>query len=148
MPLADSPITEFPSSEDQSLARKSSKTIAEFGGSFPQISLVGDGIDCPVPPGAVQQFAKILSLMAAGQPVEVVPGLPELTVQQAARFLDFTEGHINELLDDNVLEHRQDGDLRFIKRDSLLQFEQEHRRSSVILARLTQEAQEMGLYDD
>lgn len=148
MSLANLPIAPSLTSEEQSLARVSSETIAKFGNSLPQFSLVSDGIDCPLPTGATQQVFKILALMADGQPVEIVPGLAELTVHQAATFLDETEGYVNELLDDSDLTFRQEGDQRLIQRESLLEFAQEKRRSGDLLAKITQDAQEMGLYED
>ena len=148
MSLANIHLAAIPTFEDQSLARVSSDTIARFGDSLPKVSLVGDGIDCPIPPGAAEQLAKILVLMADGQPTEVVPGLPELTVRQAAKFLGFTEGHINELLQDNQLEHRQDGSQVLISRDSLFQFEQEYKVSRAAMAEVVRLSEEMGLYDD
>lgn len=148
MSLANIPIAGFPTVEDQSLARASSETITKFGNLLPPVRLVGDGINCLIPPGAVQQVAKMLFLMADGQPVEVVPALTELTVHQVANFLGFTKGHINELLQDNILEYRWDGDQRLILRESLLQFEQEYRAGRAAMAEVTSLSQKMGLYND
>lgn len=148
MSLANITQSVIPSSEEQSLARASSETILKFGNSLPEVSLVGDGLDCPIPSSAAQQVAKMLVLMADGQPVEVVPGLPELTVHQAAMFLGEPEGYVKELLRDNLLEHRQDGDQLLIKRDSLLEFEQEQKISRAAMDEVVRLSVEMGLYDE
>jgi len=71
----------------------------------------------------------------------------ELTVAQAAKFLDMSEGCVNEFLDDEIIAFRLVNDERWVQRDSLLEFEADYREGREFMAEITQMAQEMGLYD-
>jgi len=79
---------------------------------------------------------------------DLFPAISEYTVVQAAQILDMSEGCVNELLDDNVIEYRQSGNERLVQRDSLLEFNTDYREGLRVLAEITQEWQEMGLCDD
>lgn len=79
--------------------------------------------------------------------LETAQIVSELTVEQAAEILGFTEGHVNEILDDNGLKYRQQGDQRLIQRKSLLEFEREYKAGRAAMAELVRLSEEMGLYD-
>jgi hypothetical protein len=81
------------------------------------------------------------------QDIEMFPSLPELTVAQAAQFLDMSEGCVEGLLDLGILEFRLDDGRRLVQRDRLLEYESDYRRGLEALAEITRESQEMGLYD-
>jgi len=87
--------------------------------------------------------------LATNKPdIDLFPVSSECTVAQAAKILDMSEGCAEELLDDNVIEYRQNGDERLVQRDSLLEFNTDYREGLRELAQITREWQEMGLYDD
>ncbi len=148
MSLAKVSVFDSSSPEDQSLAQSLTEAFERFGKPLPPVSLVGEGLDCPLPPTAAAQLVGMLQMMAEGVPVEVVPAVSELTVHQAAKYLGDPEGYVNELLQDNQLEHRHDGDQIWIKRDSLVAFEQQSKKSRAALDELVRLSEEMGLYDD
>jgi hypothetical protein len=87
-------------------------------------------------------------LTTSGQDIDLFP-VPssELTVAQAAKILDMSEGCINELLNDGIIAFRQEKDKRWVQRDSFLEFEQEYREQGEALADIARWSQEMGLYD-
>ena len=88
------------------------------------------------------------SFPATDEPsVILFPAQPECTVAQAADILGMSEGCVNELLDDDVIEYRQNGDKRMIQRDSLLEFSEDYREGREVMTEITRMAQEMGLYD-
>ena len=87
--------------------------------------------------------------LATSEPdIDLFPTMSECTVAQAAQILDMSEGCVEELLDDNVIEYRQIGDERLVQRDSLQEFNTDYREGLKVLAEITLEWQEMGLYDD
>ena len=82
--------------------------------------------------------------------VPITDGLPmlsEWTVAQAARFLDMSEGCVQELLDDETIMFRLENGTRLVQRDSLLKFESEYREKREAMTEITRWSQEMGLYD-
>lgn len=147
MSLAPIPLAAIPTSEDQSLARESSEAIAKFGDSLPPAHLVVAGVDCPLPNGAAQQVVRMLALMADGRPVKVVPDQSEITVPEAALILDMSANRLIRLLDENLIENRTEGDRRFVILESVLAYDQKRRYRHAVLAKMTQDAQDMGLYD-
>jgi hypothetical protein len=84
----------------------------------------------------------------AGHVVDLFPAPSELTVAQAAKFLDVSQGFVNELLDFNVLEFREDAGCRLIRSDDLVEYGQERKRRHAALDEMVRWNQEMGLYDD
>jgi len=79
--------------------------------------------------------------------IGIVPTMPEYTVAQAAKFLNMSEGCVDDLLNIGVMEYRQDGNKRWIQQDSLFEYESDYRKGRKAMAEITRMAQEMGLYD-
>ena len=100
-----------------------------------------------VPRGALELLARILTHMAAGQAVSVVPTHAELTTQQAADLLNVSRPYLIGLLDDGKIEYRKVGKHRRVRADSLLDYlrkdDQERRE---VADELTELNREMGLY--
>ena len=82
-----------------------------------------------------------------GQTFDLFPVPSECTVAQAAKFLDMSEGCVEELLEDGIIVSRLKNGERLVHRDSLLEFGTDYREGLAILAEITRESQEMGLYD-
>jgi hypothetical protein len=76
-----------------------------------------------------------------------LPVPSELTIAQAAKILGMPEVCLDELLDRDGLEFRQEGNCRLIQRDSLLAFEEEYREQGEALDDIVRWSQEMGFYD-
>jgi hypothetical protein len=76
------------------------------------------------------------------------PMSSELTIAQAARFLDGTEGLINELLDAGMIASRLEDGEHLIQVDSLIDYEQDMERRLVAADKLFSMFREMGLSDD
>jgi hypothetical protein len=84
----------------------------------------------------------------AGQDVAIFPTVSECTVAQAAKFLGWSEGYVDEVLDDNLIKHRLKDGNRLIDWNSLQEYRQERERGLAALAEIVRWDQEMGLYDD
>ena len=85
--------------------------------------------------------------IADGQSISMSPMVSELTVAQAARLLDMSEGCVNELLRDNIIHSRLVAGERLVQWDSVKSFGADYRAGLDALAEISQEWQEMGLYD-
>ena len=129
--------------EDRTLAESIVKAIRKSG----SVRLEADGTTFVVPESAAKQIVSILTMTAGSIPSEAVPAASELTVPQAMEFLGMSERHLNDLLDENIIASRKDGDRRLVSRDSILAFLQEREQRRAILDEMTRESQEMGLYD-
>ena len=87
-------------------------------------------------------------LTTNGQDIELFPILSELTVSQAATYLDGSEGLINELLDAGLITFRLENGERLVQRNSLLNYAQEERCKLAAANELFRTFQEAGLSDD
>ena len=87
-------------------------------------------------------------LQTEGQGIPLFPPAPELTVAQAAKFLDGSEGLINELLDDGLITFRLVQGERLVQRDSLQKYEQERERRLAAADKLFSMFREAGMSDD
>ena len=100
-----------------------------------------------LPRAALDLFRDILTNMAAGQGVTVVPTHAELTTQQAAELLNVSRPHVIKLLDEGRIAYRRVGRHRRIMASSLLDYQRgqlaEARRAA---ADLTALSEDLGLY--
>ena len=87
-------------------------------------------------------------LMPDVQDIDVFPSVSELTVAQAAKFLDGTEDLIDELLNAGLITSRMQNGVRLIQWDSLEEFAQEEERKDAALAELFHMFREAGMSDD
>ena len=80
--------------------------------------------------------------------IDLSPAVSELTVAQAARFLDVPEGYVNEMLNAGRVVFRHEGGERLIERDNLQDYWQERERRNAAAESLFRFFEEMGLSDD
>ena len=76
------------------------------------------------------------------------PTVSELTVAQAATFLDGREGLIHELIEDGLIECRVENGERLVQWDSLLAYQQEEERQIAAADRLFRMFCEAGMSDE
>ncbi|HEU5469987.1 MAG TPA: helix-turn-helix domain-containing protein [Actinophytocola sp.] len=99
-----------------------------------------------VPRGAVELLARILTHMAAGEGVSIVPSHAELTTQQAATLLNVSRPFLIGLLEAGEIEYRNVGTHRRIKARSLEEYRRnDDRRRRDAANELSVLNQEMGL---
>jgi excisionase family DNA binding protein len=99
-----------------------------------------------VPRGAVELLVRILTHMASGQGVSVVPANAELTTQQAADLLNVSRPFLIGLLNAGEIEYRMVGTHRRIRADAVLHYRrQDDVRRRQAADELTALNQEMGL---
>ncbi len=108
-----------------------------------------DGRQVLVPAAACAVFAAMLKELAEGGAITVALVGAELTTQQAADLLNVSRPHLIGLLDRGEIPYRRVGNRRKIGMADLVSYrqrDQAHRQA--ILDKLTEDAQELGLYDD
>lgn len=134
----------FLSEEDKSLAQTAVRAVER---SSSALRLESEGEIYSMPRDAAKQIVRMLNMMAEGEPVKVVPDLNEITVEQAACILDISVDRMNRLLNENLIPSRKEGDIRRIVLESVLEYDRKKKYRHALLEQLTQEAQDMGLYD-
>jgi excisionase family DNA binding protein len=113
------------------------------------LRLTGDGAPADVvvvPAPAVELLVRVLSHLANGETVTILPDRAELTTQQAAALLRVSRPTLIQLLEAGRIPHRRVGTHRRVRLDDLLAFQaREAADRASALAELTAEAQALGL---
>lgn len=115
------------------------------GRAIPHVQILQEGgkpdVDVTVPREALDLLLEILSQMAQGNAVTIVPVHAELTTQQAADLLNVSRPYLVALLDEGRIPHRMVGTHRRVRFADLMEFksrvEAEQRRTMDELAEET-----------
>ncbi|MFI5454358.1 MAG: excisionase family DNA-binding protein [Isosphaerales bacterium] len=146
------PGTVMPTEADARLAQESSRKLARLLGS-PGADLCfrieegdqkGETIAIPMP--ALRLLSGILTEMAKGNTVTLIPIHSELTTQQAADLLNVSRPYLIGLLEEGKIPFRLVGQHRRVRLDDLMTFKRrddEARRQ--IADALAADAQELGM---
>ncbi|PYC20249.1 DNA-binding protein [Aquipseudomonas alcaligenes] len=99
-----------------------------------------------LPAFALRLLDEILSELAMGNAVKVVPIHAELTTQEGADLLNVSRPHLVKLLDENVIPHTKVGRHRRVKFADLMDYKQRRTAESrQALDELAAQAQELGM---
>lgn len=99
-----------------------------------------------LPTSALHLLLAILTELAEGNAVKVVPVHAELTTQQAADLLSVSRPHLIKLLEDGLLPFHRTGKHRRIRFAELMQFKQARDEARAgAMAELTSLSQELGM---
>jgi excisionase family DNA binding protein len=116
----------------------------------PRPRLIGPrGETIALPEPVFHLLHRVVSVLARGDAVTVVPVHKELTSQQAADLLNVSRQYLVRLLDQGALPHRKTGKHRRIRINDLLAYKKkrEAERQSA-LDELTQMSQDFGGYSE
>jgi excisionase family DNA binding protein len=147
-------ITELALEEGKAAeAAEAAATLQEYLQNHPEAPArlrLGDGDERQVliPAAACAVFAAMLKELSEGGSVTVASVAAELTTQQAADLLNVSRPYLIGLLDRGEIPYRKVGNRRKIRMVDVMSYrrrDQVHRQA--ILDQLTEEAQELGLYD-
>ncbi len=153
MKLADSPAVAslIPSDEDRATASKTSRLLAPLLRRQRPLRLHIDGPrgrdeTATLPPMAVRLLVDLLTEMAKGNSVTLIPVHAELTTQEAANLLNVSRPHIVQLIKAKQLPARKVGTHRRIRFADLQAYKAraEVARNEALDA-LAREAQELNM---
>lgn len=114
--------------------------------TVPLVDPSGDE-ELTVPREAAEMLEHLLTSLAQGQPVMLLPGNAELTTQQAADLLGVSRPHLIKLLDTEAIGYRLVGTHRRIDAKSLRSYRDASRAKQRSAAdALSELTEEMGLY--
>jgi len=141
-----------PSDEDRAIAAQSSSQLAAIigKGDKAQIRVVSGSDDITVPVSAMKILVDILSHMAEGDAMSLIPHHAEFTTQQAADFLNVSRPYfVDNVLKKGLVDHHFVGSHRRIYFRDLVNYKNESlAESRKAMAELTAQAQELGMgYD-
>jgi excisionase family DNA binding protein len=106
----------------------------------------GHEVEVVLPAEAVHLLVRILTHMASGSAVTVLPVQAELTTQHATDLLGVSRPYLVRLLDEGKLPFHKVGTHRRVRAaDVMAHQRQRHVRSKRLLDDLTEEAQSLGL---
>lgn len=99
-----------------------------------------------LPTSALRLLVDILSELAEGNAVKVVPINAELTTQEAADMLNVSRPHFVKLLEDGALPHHKTGKHRRVRFADLMKFKTSRDEASErAMQELAQQAQELNM---
>ena len=139
---------EMPNEEEAALAAESSRLLAAVIGRRGEaaLRLVDGDQDITVPISAIKMLADILSQMAQGNAISLVPIHAELTTQQAADFLNVSRPYLVKLLDAGDIPHHKVGVRRKVLFKDLVDYKtRRDEESASALNELTKQAQELNM---
>lgn len=141
-----------PTAEDSAIAQASSQILAsivEKDKSHCTIRVMLDGTQgeaVTIPTSALRLFVDILTQMAKGNAVSIVPIKKELTTSEAADILNVSRPYLVDLLESGKIPFRKVGTRRRILYQDLMAYKNqidERRRQA--LAELAAQAQELNM---
>ena len=134
-----------PDETDSELAATASRELARAAKASVTVRL-DDGTDLQLPKLVTPLLIKILTEMAQGNAVTLIPLHAELTTQEGANLLNVSRPFLNKMLDRGELKFHKVGTHRRIKFSDLEDYRQkrEEERASLMEA-LAGQAQELGI---
>jgi len=155
MPAYDVDFREamIPSPTEQGLAKESSRRLARYLNREVEqplrVRIQEDSADSEIvviPAAAFRLLNDVLTQMAQGNSVMLIPVNAELTTQQAADLLNVSRPHLVELLEKQAIPHRKVGTHRRILAHDVMNFKQaiDEKRLKT-LDELAKQAQELNL---
>ena len=138
------PVT--PTPNDAALARESSRQLAPFSRKDLKVRIADTNEQIVLPAAAVQLLIDLLSVMADGNAVTLIPIHSELTTQQAADLLGVSRPFLIKQLESNVIPFRKVGTHRRILFSDLMEYKKSMvRQREKALGELTAQGQDMDL---
>jgi excisionase family DNA binding protein len=143
-----SKTTKMPTEEEVMLAAESSRLLAACVGTGDRarLRLIDGDTNVTVPVSAIHMLVDILSAMAQGNAVSLVPIHAELTTQQAADMLNVSRPYLVKQLETGVIPFHKLGRHRRIRFSDLMEYmEKIDEESRQAADELTAEAQRLDL---
>lgn len=149
--MAVQPKFTAPSADDSRLAQEASRQLAHYSGTGEVLSIqvieesrVGETLRLPA--AALHLLRDILTEMAQGNAVTLLPVHAELTTQEAADLLNVSRPYLINLLEEGEIPFHKTGTHRRVRAQDILAYKAHidaERRDA--LRQLAEQAQELGL---
>ena len=149
--LPEFPEATCPSEDDSRLAGESSRQLSRLLSQNGELRLVVQTDDEPtqeiaIPAPAVRLLADVLTEMAKGNAVTLMPVHAELTTQQAADSLNVSRPFLINLLDEGMIPHRKVGTHRRILLSDVMAYKRQVDQERLkTLEELSAQAQELDM---
>jgi len=136
-----------PSEREMQLAKESCHQLSPYMEQDLRVRITAKGgPNFELPAAAVDLLVDLLTQMAAGNAVTLVPTRAELSTQQAAELLGVSRPFLVKLLDDRKIPYRRVGTHRRILLTDLMRFKElMDTQRQEILDELAAQAQELGM---
>ena len=138
-----------PSEAEARLAQESARSLSPYQSKNLQVTIPANGEPeqtITLPASAVRLLVRILSEMAEGNAVTLIPIHAELTTQQAAQLLGVSRPFLIRLLEDGELKFRKVGTHRRILFSDLMEYRRkDDAERAKVLDELAAQAQELNL---
>ena len=142
--LMQEPVT--PSKADVQLAKSSSRLLVPFRDQKLMVRIGETDEQVELPAAAVRMLVDLLSAMAEGNAVTLIPIHAELTTQQAADLLGVSRPFLVKQLDDEVIPYRRVGTHRRVLFRDLMNYKHEiDQNRTQALDELAEQAQELDM---
>ena len=140
----------LPSEQECAQARESSRVLSTYARRTEPLQVEVRENErrevVSLPAGAVRLLLDLLTEMAEGNAVTLMPMHAELTTQQAADILNVSRPYLVKLLDGGMIGHRKVGTHRRVLLRDLLTYKREIDRDRMnALDELTRQAQELDM---
>jgi len=140
----------LPTEQESAQARESSRVLSTYARRTEslQVELSNDEHHeaISLPAGAVRLLLDLLTEMAEGNAVTLLPMHAELTTQQAADILNVSRPYLVKLLDAGTIEHRKVGThRRVLLRDLIAYKRQVDEDRAAALDELTRQAEDLNM---
>lgn len=134
-----------PDETDSELAATASRELARAAKASITVRLE-DGTDLLLPKLVTPLLIKMLTEMAQGNPVTLIPLHAELTTQEAANLLNVSRPYLNKILDRGEVKFHKVGTHRRIRFSDLEEYRQKKEAErQALMDELAAEAQELGM---
>lgn len=140
----------MPSTEDVRLAKESSRFLMQYthdhkSSSF-QVRFGKSKTPIELPESAVRLLEDILTAMAQGKAITVIPVNAELTTQQAADLIGVSRPFLIKQLEENAIPFRLVGTHRRVRYDDLMKYKNDiDARREQTLRELASQAEELDM---
>jgi excisionase family DNA binding protein len=136
----------IPSVSEVGLAKASSRRLAPFLNKNLKVRIAETDEQIELPAGAVRLLVDLLSAMAEGNAVTLIPIHAELTTQQAADLLNVSRPFLIRELESGVIPFRKVGTHRRVLFSDLMEYKHEiDKKRHEVLDELAEQAQELDM---
>jgi excisionase family DNA binding protein len=139
----------LPDAETTALARASATELSKLLARIPEADRARvqlDGTDLILPRDVLALLRDILTEMAQGNAVTIVPTHAELTTQAAADILNVSRPHLIKLLEEERIPFTRTGTHRRIRYQDLMAYKAERdRKSREAMEELAKQAQDLDM---